>query len=275
MVLNCSDLLNNDPQENPFTDRDFKLLVGGIHPRISGQRFWFVVNQGDANKICLYERDINQNELGKNSGTLLGPAISAVPSSTTASLNLPVGATIQVLTPGWYQDNDPLPDDSPAQWPHNTPGSANDERYQYTWSELEKSFPHLGYEQQGDVTNETLYGLNTTQAAAESLFTLLTRLHPNGHFKYFNDQSTRLYWRSTSTIDDTIELYVISDDIFTVGSGGSDPPAGQPAFLSHGKITGNIIKDDSRGGHNDIDIPKLRAEAVFFYWRFRITIQRQ
>ena len=275
MVLNCSDLLNDNTAENPFTDRDFTLLTGAIQPRNDGQRFWYVANSGDNNKFCLYDRDISDNELQKNSGTFLGPTVKAQKISVTPDLDLPIGVAIMVLSAQYHIDHDPLPEGVPAQYPQrNTDDGVQDvtssDRFGFSNRQLARHFPHLGFSQTSVHQGYELYGLNTTQADANSFYTSLTRLHANGHFKYFNDQAKRLYIRGTSTLGDTLELYLISDDFFLINK--------KPAFMSHGIPQGAIITDgrhDTSQPGQEIDIDRLRTESVFFWFRFRFTIQPQ
>ena len=263
MVLNCSDLLNDNTQENPFTDRDFTLLTGAIQPRNSGQRFWYLANQADNNKFCLYKRDITDNEFQKNSGTFLGPTVDAEPISVTPDLNVPVGRPIQVLTPGWYADHG-VSETEPAQYPQRTQSAEDEEQYLWTNSALAADFPHI--HSPNDSGTELLYGLNSTEAGANSFFTTLTRLHPNGHFKYFNDQATRLYIRATSALNDTVELYLVSDDLFLVG--------GNPAHMSHAKPDGPVSKSIFRD-HPLVDLSLVRTESIFWWSMFRFTIRPQ
>ena len=267
MVQNCSDLLNDNTQENPFTDRDFTLAEGAVQPRNSGQRFWYLANQGDNNKFCLYDRDITDNEFQKNSGTFLGPVIKSQTISVTPDLNLPIGVALQVLTPGWYEDHG-VSSTEPAQWPQITASAADDETYHWTGEGLHNNFPHLGFSPLNQTDGDTLYGLNTTEANANSFYTTLTRLHPNGHFKYFNDQAKRLYIRATSALNDTVELYLVSDDLFLVGR--------KPAFMSHAKPDGPLTsKLTSNERFNAVDVSLARTEAIFWWFRFRFTIQPQ
>ena len=267
MTLNCSDLLNDNTQENPFTDRDFKLSKGAIQPRNSGQRFWYLANQADNNKFCLYKRDINDNEFQKDSGTFLGPTVDAEPISVTPDLNLPVGVPLEVLSPAWYEDHG-VSSTEPAQWPQETSSAADSEKYIWTSEGLYNNFPHLGFSPLNHADTGPLYGLNSTEAGANSFFTTLTRLHPNGHFKYFNDQATRLYIRATSALNDTVELYLVSDDLFLVGR--------RPPFMSHAKPDGPITSKTVDGDdYNAVDPTLLRTESIFFWYRFRFTIQTQ
>ena len=235
-------------------------MGGQIHPLNDGQRFWFVTDNEDTEKLCMYIRDITYNERATATNDVLSAddSFGTMKHTGSSDFALPTGAILQVYTPTQLQgvaDND----NEPPQWPKNQSHKG------YQWyttdpADLERRFRGLPLTTTSSAA-KLLYGLNMHQAQAESIFTGLTTLHPNGHYKYYAENTKRLYLDKEGFAQDTVEFYVISDDVFLVGD--------RISFMSHGNIDGSITTTD---GGRLLDFTKVRAEAVFWCYRFRYTI---
>ena len=271
MVINCSQFIASDSQ---FTDDDFRVSTGPITPRVDGQRFWFITGSNDANKACSFTRDIDFDEIGhvKHTRLVTDGSWDQMGFASSSDFNLPTGAIVQVYTPAQLQalgDNPELP---------VYPQSNTNRGYLWLDRDLYNSAIEAGglsaQSVQGatvmddefrntDVKRATrLYSLNMHQAQAESLFTVITRLHPNGHTKFFTNQSVRWYLPIKSFEDDTIEIYIMSDDAFLIN--------GVPSAISHGNIQASISNTSGV-----INWDKIKNEAVFWVFKFRYTIRPQ
>ena len=104
------------------------------------------------------------------------------------------------------------------------------------------------------------------QSQASALLNGLERLHSNGHYKYYADDTKRLYLDKEGFHHDTIEFFIFSDGLFLVGD--------RMPFISHGNITGSIsTTTEPAKGLPLIDLDLLDAETEFYCYRFRYTIQ--
>ena len=264
MVRNCSELLKDS---SLLQDNDFR-TGSQIHPLNDGQRFWFLADSEDSPKICTYVRDLAYADRDKSLTTRLShdDSFETVTHTGSSDVSLPTGAIVQVYTPTELSElTDSERETEPVQWPAT---AHYDKGYTFAPSEVyEKLFRGLDVSTAVQRTESILYSLNMHQSQAEALYNGLLRLHSNGHYKYFAEDTKRLYLDFEAFQHDTIEFYIISDDIFLVGD--------RLPFISHGNISGSISTGTRFNGRNStpqIDYPKLKEEAVFFCYRFRYTI---
>ena len=265
MVRNCSELLKSSSEER---DNDYK-LGSQLHPLNDGQRFWFLTDNEDSDKLCLYIRDEDyaNRAIATNAQLSHDDSFSTQAFTSSGDLSLPTGAVIQVLTPTELnQLTDEEKETQPFQWPQRS----GQQGYRWGINPLiyEKLFRGLDVSiNAGGGTENYLYGLNMTQAQANALYQGLERLHSNGHYKYYATDNKRLYLNKEGHIHDTIEFYIFSDDLFLVGD--------RLPFISHGNVTGSISTSTIYAINTNmplIDYSKLKSEAVFFCYRFRYTI---
>ena len=265
MVRNCSELLKSSSEER---DNDYK-LGSQLHPLNDGQRFWFLTDNEDSDKLCLYIRDEDYANRAVSTNARLShdDSFSTQPFTSSSDLSLPTGAVIQVYTPTELTAlTDSEKETEPFQWPQKSNLKG------YRWGSPTpyiKLFRGLDVDSSGtsSTTGSTLYGLNMAQAQAEALYQGLERLHSNGHYKYYATDNKRLYLNKEGHLHDTIEFYIFSDDLFLVGD--------RLPFISHGNVTGSISTDTVYVVNTEmplIDYSKLKSEAVFFCYRFRYTI---
>ena len=224
---------------NNLTAQSFTLLDGDIYPRVSGQRFWWLTDNIDANKACLFNtadtgRDISDAKL--------------IPQTSTSALNHPAGAVIRVARPSEAIEADDL-----EQWPHYN--SDQYEGYLYDKETLSAYF----HEQPVTSQAQPLFSLNVFQAHSAALYNTLTRLHPNGSFKFFDEDDFFMLADIFTRRNDLTSLFLLSDEMFLIGN--------RPSHFSHGNITRSITQGDTIF----IDPVKLKVAADFFFWKFNLT----
>ena len=256
MVRNCSELLKSS---SGYQDNDFT-LGSQIHPLNDGQRFWFLADNEDNPKLCTYIRDVPYAQRATTSPTQLShdDSFGTVPHTGSGDVSLPTGAIVQVYTPtelSALTDSEKLT--QPPQWPQTNTTKG------YRWPNtqtMEKLFRGLTVNVSPFSAPGLLYSLNMHQAQAEALFNGLETLHSNGHYKYYADDTKRLYLDKEGFQHDTIEFYIFSDNLFLVGD--------RLPFISHGNIIGSITE----GNTTTVNLSKLLAETEFYCYRFRYTI---